>query len=263
MKPFTNFVDFNLATAVLARLPAYLPQRDGRVAHFLTHHLTDTSTNITAEDITPFESCVRLFEPKLLDAQDPFDSALKQKMDSHAALYPEYALPHFVLSPPSSQVNYFDYPRCQQCDEVLPMRITSTSGNSDQNRLCGVPGMARVFMQQYGTQGRYRAVQLHCQCQNSKCKKRDHKIHPNRIEYMAAGHPSRRQYLPEALASQIFISTDHVFFEKSKLDLLRAECMYKITMMKGEGEVSRYFNSLQVALFMHYPRADAPLLTGV
>ena len=95
--------------------------------------------------------------------------------------------------------------------------------------------------------GSFRAVQLHCQCQNECCEKHSQKLFPNRIEFLANGNPTHRQYLPEALTSDIFISTDHVFFEKKKLDLLRVECLYKITMMKGEGQVSRYFNSIQVS----------------
>ena len=98
MKPFTNFSDFSLATSFLAQLPPYFPERDVRVAHFLNRNLTDRQVTITWQDILPFESCIRVFEPKLLDAQGPFNSALKQKMDSHAALYPEYALPQTFFS---------------------------------------------------------------------------------------------------------------------------------------------------------------------
>jgi hypothetical protein len=76
------------------------------------------------------------------------------------------------------------------------------------------------------------------------------------------GSPTKREYLPDAIASEFFISTgkcsdadfsisthatarlaDYVIYEKLKLDLMRSECLYKITMMKGEEAASRHFNN--------------------
>ena len=105
MKPFTNFSDFSLATSVLAQLPPYFPERDVRVAHFLNHNLTDPQVIINGQDIVPFEECIRCFEPSLLTVGKELDAAVKQKLDAHAQQHPNFALPHFVLSPSSSQIN--------------------------------------------------------------------------------------------------------------------------------------------------------------
>ena len=129
MLPFRNLTDFNLAVAVLSRLPAFLPGRNDRLAHFLNDSLTDKSVTITPSHIAPFEQEVRALDPDLLSVRNPYDTSVKRKLDAHAGAYPEFALPHFVLIPPASQVQYNDYPRCTSCSKVLQVMVAPVQGN--------------------------------------------------------------------------------------------------------------------------------------
>ena len=158
MSPFRNLTDFNLAVAVLPRLPAFLPGRNDRLAHFLNDSLTDKSVTITPYHIAPFEQGVRALDPDLLSVRNPYDTSVKRKLDAHAGAYPEFALPHFVLIPPASQVQYNDYPRCTSCSKVLQMKVASAQGNP---AYVLQSGMARVYMQQYGTQGSLYQLRLY------------------------------------------------------------------------------------------------------
>ena len=78
MSPFRNLTDFNLAVAVLSRLPAFLPGRNDRLAHFLNYSLTDKSFTITPCHIAPFEQGVRALDPDLLSVRNPYDTAVKR-----------------------------------------------------------------------------------------------------------------------------------------------------------------------------------------
>ena len=214
MSPFRNLTDFNLAVAVLSRLPAFLPGRNDRLAHFLTHSLTDKSVTITPYQIAPFEQGVRALDPDLLSVRNPYDTAVKRKLDAHAGAYPAFALPHFVLIPPASQVHYNDFPRCTSCSKVLLMMVASVQGNPADGLQAG---MARVYMQQYGTQGSFRAVQLQCRCKSPTCSRHHEKICPNRIEYLGQdGNPIRRRYLPESPHTKSQILTRHFVGKSTK-----------------------------------------------
>ena len=101
MPPFRDLTGFNLAVGVLSRLPSFYPGRNDRLAHFLNDSLTDKYVTITPSHIAPFEQGVRALDPDLLSVRNPYDTAIKRKLDAHAGAYPLFALPHFVLIPPA------------------------------------------------------------------------------------------------------------------------------------------------------------------
>jgi hypothetical protein len=180
MTPFLTLADFNTAVEIISQLPAVIPDRDERIAHFLNTTFSERSYSLVSSDIPPFEQCVRAIEPELLENKGLFSPHVKNMLDTHAKLHPKMALPHFVLLPPPSQVVYShcgSCARCKVCNTELGLLRTPLPENED-----GSEDMARVFMQEYGTHGSWRAWQLSGQCSNAECDRASHKIHPNRYE---------------------------------------------------------------------------------